>query len=55
MDENIIIDSQQETTPDDVTTIIATLPLTRNEQWHKMAENRYLLFHDGECISEKSV
>jgi glutamine amidotransferase len=51
IDEDISIDFQQETTPHDVVTIIATLPLTSDEQWHKMAANDYLLFHDGVNIS----
>ena len=37
IDDDISIDFQKETTPNDVVTIIATLPLTSNEQWHKMA------------------
>ena len=55
IDDDISIDFQKETTPNDVVTIIATLPLTSNEQWHEMAANQYLLFHDGESIAEKSV
>jgi len=55
IDEGISIDFQQETTPNDVVTVIATLPLTSNEQWHKMSANHYLLFQDGESIAEKSI
>jgi predicted glutamine amidotransferase len=55
IDEDISIDFQQETTPNDVVTLIATLPLTSNEQWHKMTTNHYFLFHDGECIAEKNA
>jgi predicted glutamine amidotransferase len=55
IDDDISIDFQQETNSNDVVTVIATLPLTSNEQWHKMATNHYLLFHDGECIAEKSI
>jgi len=55
IDEDISIDFQQETTPNDVVTVIATLPLTSNEQWHKMSANHYLLFQDGESIAEKSI
>ena len=47
--------ADQKTTPNDVITVIATQPLTSNEQWQKMAANHYLLFHDGESITEKSV
>ena len=52
IDEDIAIDFHQETTPDDVVTVIATLPLTRDEKWHKMDANSYLLFHDGECVAK---
>lgn len=52
IDEDISIDFQKQTTPNDVVTIIATLPLTRNEQWHRMEANHYLLFLDGERITE---
>ena len=55
VDDDITIDFQQKTTPNDVVTIIATLPLTSNEQWQKMPDNHYLLFHDGKSIAEKSV
>ena len=52
IDEDITIDFQQETTPNDIVTIIATLPLTINEQWQKMPANQYLLFHKGERIPD---
>jgi predicted glutamine amidotransferase len=55
IDEDITIDFKQETTPNDVVTVIATLPLTSNEKWHKMAANHYLLFHDGESVDEKNA
>jgi len=52
IDEDITIDFQQETTAKDIVTIIATLPLTINEQWQKMPANQYLLFHKGERIPD---
>ncbi|MFZ2170853.1 MAG: class II glutamine amidotransferase, partial [Methylococcaceae bacterium] len=55
IDEEMTIDFQQKTTPHDVVTVIATQPLTSNEHWHKMADNHYLLFHDGESIAEISA
>jgi len=55
IDEDISIDFQQKTTPNDIVSVIATLPLTSNEQWYKMSANHYLLFHDGENIADKSV
>lgn len=55
IDEDITVDFQQEATPNDVVTIIATLPLTSNEHWHKMAAKHYVLFHDGVNIADKSI
>ncbi|MFI3154566.1 MAG: class II glutamine amidotransferase [Methylococcaceae bacterium] len=51
IDEDVEIDFYQETTPNDVVTVIATLPLTGNEHWHKMKAGSYLLFHNGECVT----
>jgi predicted glutamine amidotransferase len=36
LDEDVAIDFQSETTPNDVVTLIATRPLTGNENWVKM-------------------
>jgi glutamine amidotransferase len=54
IDEDVAIDFHQETTPNDVVTVIATLPLTGNEQWHKMEAGSYLLFHNGECVTNNA-
>lgn len=48
LDEDVSIDFQHETTPNDVVTIIATLPLTQDENWQKMALGECNLFHYGE-------
>ena len=45
------IDFTKETTPNDVVTIIATEPLTNNEQWHKMQSGEAQLFRFGEPVS----
>jgi predicted glutamine amidotransferase len=50
IDEDVEIDFHQETTPNDIVTVIATQPLTGNEQWHWMQPGSYLLFLDGECV-----
>ena len=50
LDEDISVDFQQETTPNDVVSLIATLPLTQNEQWHKMAQGECNLFVAGERV-----
>ena len=45
------IDFSRETTPNDVVTIIATEPLTNNEQWHKMQPGDSQLFRYGEPLA----
>jgi glutamine amidotransferase len=47
-DADVTIDFYKETTPNDVVTMIATQPLTNNEQWQKIASGSYVLFKDGE-------
>lgn len=51
LDEDVAIDFYQQTTPNDVVTIIATLPLTRNEHWHAIEPGDSLLFHQGEVLN----
>ncbi len=50
LDEDVSIDFQRETTPNDVVTVIATLPLTHDERWQKMAQGEFNLFHYGERV-----
>ncbi|WP_432452200.1 class II glutamine amidotransferase [Agarivorans sp. QJM3NY_29] len=47
-DADVTIDFCKETTPNDVVTMIATQPLTNNEQWQKIAIGEYVLFKEGE-------
>ncbi len=49
-DVDVDIDFSKETTADDVVTIIATEPLTLNEQWHKMPSGTSQLFRYGEPL-----
>lgn len=51
-DVDVDIDFAKETTPNDVVTVIATLPLTNNETWQAMAIGEARLFKAGECISQ---
>ncbi len=53
IDSDWIIDFQQETTPTDVVTVVATRPLTQDERWQTMVPGEYVLFKDGEVISNK--
>jgi len=48
LDQDVEIDFQQQTTPNDVVTVIATQPLTGNETWNKIAPGEFALFHCGE-------
>ena len=50
-DVDVDIDFSRETTPDDVVTIIATEPLTNNEQWHQMQSGESKLFRFGEPLA----
>lgn len=50
IDEDVTINFQEETTPDDIVSIIATQPLTDNECWHRMKPGEYGVFHFGELI-----
>jgi glutamine amidotransferase len=45
LDQDVEIDFQRETTPNDVVTVIATQPLTGNETWQKscQASGRYFV------------
>lgn len=50
LDEDVEIDFQKQTTPNDVVTLIATQPLTSNEQWQKIPAGEFALFHFGERV-----
>lgn len=49
-DEDITIDFGDVTTPNDRVAVIATQPLTDNEDWTTMRPGSIWLFHDGEVI-----
>ena len=48
IDTDVVIDFQEETTPHDVVTVIATKPLTNDEAWQKMGVGGMVMFRDGE-------
>ncbi|MBD1555992.1 class II glutamine amidotransferase [Vibrio sp. S9_S30] len=50
IDEDVTIDFQKETTPNDIVSVIATQPLTDNEAWHRMKPGEFNIFHFGESI-----
>ena len=51
IDEDISVDFDQLTHPDDRAAIIATQPLTDNEPWVKCVPGEFLLFVDGQRCS----
>ncbi|NHB86998.1 class II glutamine amidotransferase [Photorhabdus tasmaniensis] len=51
LDQDVEIDFQQHTKPDDVVSVIVTQPLTGNESWNRIEPGDYALFHLGERIS----
>lgn len=46
-DEELSVDFGQETTPDDIVTVIATTPLTLDERWEIMRAGEMAVFRDG--------
>ncbi|MGR5444747.1 class II glutamine amidotransferase [Vibrio jasicida] len=50
LDEDVEINFQEETTPNDVVSVIATQPLTGNEAWQRMKPGEFGLFHVGELV-----
>lgn len=55
IDAEMAVNFSDETTPNDIVTIIATRPLTNNETWHKMLAGQWQLFYLGELIAKGEV
>lgn len=47
LDEDMTVDFEKETTPNDVVTVVATRPLTRDEAWTVMKPGEMVVFRDG--------
>lgn len=47
MEADLTVDFAAETTPDDVVTLLATRPLTRNESWTALAPGTLVALRDG--------
>ncbi|MGI3093406.1 class II glutamine amidotransferase [Vibrio diabolicus] len=54
LDEDVEINFQEETTPQDIVSVIATQPLTGNEAWQRMKPGEYGLFHLGELVKNNA-
>jgi glutamine amidotransferase len=50
IDEDLTVDFSKETTPNDVVTVVATGPLTRDECWTTVAKRSLIAFRDGTLI-----
>ena len=50
LDDDINIDFAAVTTPNDKVAVIATLPLTTNEQWQQLAVNELVCLQEGDVI-----
>ena len=50
IDADLTVDFSKETTPDDVVTVVATRPLTRNESWTVVEPGSLVVFHEGEPV-----
>lgn len=51
-DADVRVDFAKETTPKDVVTVIATLPLTDNEAWTALQVGELVAFRDGEVVQQ---
>lgn len=51
IDDDMIVDFAEETTPNDVVTVIATRPLTDNETWTIMKPGDATVFEDGLVVA----
>ncbi|PJO78549.1 class II glutamine amidotransferase [Neisseria brasiliensis] len=50
LDDDVMVDFAEVTTPNDKVAVIATLPLTRDETWHQLAVNELVMFHQGDIV-----
>ncbi len=54
-DQDVSIDFSEVTNPDDRVAVIATLPLTDNEEWTTLVPGTLTLFHDGLPVRSEST
>ena len=50
LDSDLEVDFSEVTTPNDRVAVIATLPLTDNEQWTRLAPRELAVFHEGQRV-----
>ncbi len=54
IDADVAVDFKEVTTSNDIVTVIATQPLTGNEQWQKMSATDWHLFNHGVAVASRS-
>ena len=50
LDDDVMVDFAEVTTPNDKVAVIATLPLTRDETWSQLAVDELVMFRDGDIV-----
>ncbi|WP_118812068.1 class II glutamine amidotransferase [Neisseria lactamica] len=50
LDDDVMVDFAEVTTPSDRVAVIATLPLTRDETWAQLAVDELVMFREGKII-----
>ncbi|ENX1125611.1 class II glutamine amidotransferase [Neisseria gonorrhoeae] len=50
LDDDVMVDFAEVTTPDDRVAVISTLPLTRDESWSQLAVNELVMFREGNIV-----
>jgi predicted glutamine amidotransferase len=55
LDQDMRVDFAQETAPNDIVTIVATRPLTRDEPWESVPRGTLLVLRDGRIMPGSSV
>jgi len=53
IDQDVTVDFRELTTPHDVVTVIATVPLTDNETWTRIRPRELLVFRHGEVVGSR--
>ena len=54
-DGDVMVDFSEVTTPNDRVAVIATQPLTDDEQWITMTSGSLWLFHDGVVVNQRAT
>ena len=50
LDDDVMVDFSEVTTPNDKVAVIATLPLTRDETWSQLAVDELAMFRQGDIV-----